>query len=143
VTLDYDRDARAAGTTKWRYWRLWNFALEGITGFSVAPLKIATYLGLLFSGMAFLYALYFLIKTLLIGESVRGFPTLIVTVMILGGLQLMAIGIIGEYLGRLFIESKRRPLYLLEQYEPPSQPEDGTNPVIASYKESVMSANKH
>ena len=83
VTLDYDRDARAAGTTKWRYWRLWNFALEGITGFSVAPLKIATYLGLLFSGMAFLYALYFLIKTLLIGESVRGFPTLIVTVMIL------------------------------------------------------------
>ncbi|RQO36589.1 glycosyltransferase [Herminiimonas sp. KBW02] len=143
VTLDYDRDARAAGTTKWRYWRLWNFALEGITGFSVAPLKIATYLGLVFSSMAFLYALYFLVKTLLIGESVRGFPTLIVTVMILGGLQLMAIGIIGEYLGRLFIESKRRPLYLLEQYQPPSQSEDSVNPAIGSYQESVMWTNKH
>ncbi|WP_076591332.1 glycosyltransferase family 2 protein [Herminiimonas arsenitoxidans] len=133
VTLDYDRDARAAGITKWRYWRLWNFALEGITGFSVAPLKIATYLGSAFAGMAFLYAIYFLLKTLFIGESVKGFPTLIVTVMILGGLQLMAIGIIGEYLGRLFIESKRRPLYLLEEYEPPSSSKAEANPMMTSY----------
>lgn len=118
ITLDYDRDARAAGNSKWHYWRLWNFALEGITGFSVAPLKIATYIGISCAGITFIYALYFLVKTLFLGESVKGFPTLIVTVMILGGLQLMAIGIIGEYLGRLFIESKRRPLYLLEGYQP-------------------------
>lgn len=119
VTLDYDRDARVAGTSKWPYWRLWNFALEGITGFSIAPLKIATYLGSACAGITFVYAFYFLAKTWLIGESVKGFPTLIVTVMILGGLQLMAIGIIGEYLGRLFIESKHRPLYLLEEYSAP------------------------
>lgn len=119
VTLEYNRDARVAGHSKWRYWRLWNFALEGITGFSVAPLKIATYLGLACASITFLYAFYFFAKTLLVGESVKGFPTLIVTVMILGGLQLMAIGIIGEYLGRLFIESKHRPLYLLEEYEAP------------------------
>ncbi|RQO33661.1 glycosyltransferase [Herminiimonas sp. KBW02] len=126
VTLEYNRDARVAGNSKWRYWRLWNFALEGITGFSVAPLKIATYLGSACAGITFLYAFYFLVKTLLIGESVKGFPTLIVTVMILGGLQLMAIGIIGEYLGRLFIESKHRPLYLLEEYVAPQGDEDIT-----------------
>ena len=83
--------------------------------------------------MAFFYAMYFLLKTLLVGESVRGFPTLIVTVMILGGLQLMAIGIIGEYLGRLFIESKRRPLYLLEDYQPPSS-KNVVNPMVVPYK---------
>ncbi|MBF8177721.1 glycosyltransferase family 2 protein [Herminiimonas contaminans] len=124
VTLDYNRDARVAGKSKWQYWRLWNFALEGITGFSVAPLKIATYLGLACAGITFIYAAYFFLKTLLVGESVKGFPTLIVTVMILGGLQLMAIGIIGEYLGRLFVESKRRPLYLLEEYDAPRASED-------------------
>lgn len=118
VTLDYDRDARAAGETKWRYWKLWNFALEGVTGFSIAPLKIATYLGSICSGATIIYAIYFLFKTMVVGEQVKGFPTLIVTVLILGGLQLMAIGIIGEYLGRLFIESKRRPLYLMEKYQP-------------------------
>lgn len=94
----------------------------------MAPLKIATYLGSACAGMAFFYAMYFLLKTLLVGESVKGFPTLIVTVMILGGLQLMAIGIIGEYLGRLFIESKRRPLYLLEDYQPPSPSKEEENP---------------
>lgn len=118
VTLDYDRDARTAGETKWRYWRLWNFALEGITGFSIAPLKIATYLGSICAGATIIYAIYFLLKTMVVGEAVKGFPTLIVTVLILGGMQLMAIGIIGEYLGRLFIESKRRPLYLLEEFHP-------------------------
>jgi len=118
VTLDYDRDARAAGATKWRYWGLWNFALEGVTGFSIAPLKIATYVGFTCAVGTFIYALYFLLKDLLIGEVVKGFPTLIVTVLIVGGVQLMAIGVIGEYLGRLFVESKRRPLYLLEEYEP-------------------------
>lgn len=142
VTLDYKRDARAAGNSKWRYWRLWNFALEGITGFSIAPLKIATYVGLACAGITFIYAAYFLIKTLFFGESVKGFPTLIVTVMILGGLQLMAIGIIGEYLGRLFIESKRRPLYLLEEYLPSSIDQTDFKSTVVAYKE-VNSCNSH
>lgn len=116
ATLDYDREPRAAGHTKWRYWKLWNFALEGITGFSTAPLKLATYVGLASASAAFVYAGYFLVKTLLMGESVRGFPTLIVVVLLLGGLQLMATGIVGEYLARLFVESKGRPLYLIDRY---------------------------
>lgn len=120
VTLDYDRQPRAAGHTKWHYWKLWNFALEGITAFSTAPLKLASFAGLVSATCAFGYALYFLIKTLLIGEAVSGFPTLIVTILLLGGLQLMATGILGEYLGRLFVESKHRPLYLLDEYRPPA-----------------------
>ncbi|HQS32422.1 MAG: glycosyltransferase [Polaromonas sp. 39-63-203] len=120
VTLDYDRHARAAGHSKWPYRKLWNFALEGITGFSIAPLKFASYAGLLSAAGAFVYALVFLVKTLAVGESVKGFPTLIVTILLLGGLQLMATGILGEYLGRLFMESKGRPLYLLKAYQPAS-----------------------
>lgn len=116
VTLDYDRQPRAAGRSKWRYWTLWNFALEGITGFSTVPLKLATYAGLASALAAFVYADYFLVKTLVNGEPVRGFPTLIITVLLLGGLQLMATGIVGEYLARLFIESKGRPLYLIDTY---------------------------
>ena len=118
VTLDYDRQPRAAGKTKWHYRKLWNFALEGITSFSIAPLKLATYAGFLSAAAAFLYALNFLIKTLTVGEPVRGFPTLIVTILLLGGMQLMATGILGEYIGRLFMESKRRPLYLIDDYRP-------------------------
>lgn len=118
VTLEYDRAPRAAGSSKWPYWRLWNLALEGITGFSVAPLKAATFAGLASSLSAFSYGLYFVVKTLAAGEPVPGFPTLIVTVLFLGGLQLMALGILGEYVGRLFTESKRRPLYLIDEYHP-------------------------
>ena len=118
VTLDYDVQERVAGATKWRYGKLWSFALEGITSFSVAPLKLASYAGFASALGAFVYALAFLIQTLLVGEPVRGFPTLIVTILLLGGLQLMATGILGEYLGRLFIETKRRPLYLLDDYRP-------------------------
>lgn len=118
VTVEYDRAPRAAGHTKWPYWRLWNLAVEGITAFSVAPLKAASYAGLASALSAFGYAMYFLLKTLVAGEAVRGFPTLIVTVLFLGGLQLMALGILGEYVGRLFTESKRRPLYLVDEYHP-------------------------
>lgn len=118
ATLDYDRAERAAGRSKWRYWRLWNFALEGITGFSTVPLKFATYAGFAAAVGAFGYALYFFVKTLWIGEPVHGFPTLIITMLFLAGLQLMALGVIGEYLGRLFLESKQRPLYLVEEHHP-------------------------
>lgn len=118
ITLDYDRQPRAAGHTKWRFPKLLNFALEGITSFSTVPLKLATYAGFASAAAAFIFALNFLIKTLTVGEPVQGFPTLIVSILLLGGLQLMAIGVLGEYLGRLFMESKRRPLYLIDEYRP-------------------------
>ena len=119
VVVQYDRHPRAAGQTKWPYLKLLNFAVEGITGFSVVPLRLASYAGFLTALSAFIYALFLLVKTLMVGDSVKGFPTLILTILILGGLQLMAMGIIGEYLGRLFMESKNRPLYLLDEYQPP------------------------
>jgi glycosyltransferase involved in cell wall biosynthesis len=118
MTIEYDRHARAAGETKWPYFKLLNFAIEGITSFSVVPLRLASYAGFLTALGSFLYALVFLVKTLIFGDSVKGFPTLIVTILLMGGLQLMATGIIGEYLGKLFMESKRRPLYLLDEYQP-------------------------
>jgi len=120
--LEYDRDGRYAGKTKWNYWRLWNFALEGITSFSDVPLKIASYVGFATALVAFAYGVYVIGKTLLFGDPVRGYPTLIVVVLFLGGLQLMALGIIGEYLARMFIEVKQRPLYLVQQSLPARQP---------------------
>ena len=120
--LEYDRDGRQAGVTKWNYWRLWNFALEGITSFSVVPLKVASYVGFATALVAFTYGAYVIGKTLLYGDVARGYPTLIVVVLFLGGLQLMALGIIGEYLARMFIEVKQRPLYLVQQALPPTHP---------------------
>jgi glycosyltransferase involved in cell wall biosynthesis len=120
--IEYDRDGRHAGETKWNYWRLWNFALEGITSFSAVPLKAASYVGFATALVAFAYGVYVIAKTLLYGDPVRGYPTLIVVVLFLGGLQLMALGIIGEYLARMFIEVKQRPLYLIQEFLPPRQP---------------------
>lgn len=120
VTLEYHRQARAAGDSKWPYWKLWNFALEGVTSFSTVPLRIASYIGFASAFGAFVYALYFLVKTYIWGDPVKGFPTLIEFVLLLGGLQLMAIGIMGEYVGRMYLESKRRPVYLLDAYQPAS-----------------------
>ncbi len=112
----YDRDRRHAGKSKFNYWRLWNFALEGITSFSTAPLKIATYVGTLTSLLAFCFGLYVLIKALVYGDPVRGYPTLMLVILFLGGVQLMALGMIGEYLGRMYMEVKQRPLYLVEEH---------------------------
>ena len=114
--LPYKRDARQAGVSKFNYWRLWNFALEGITSFSVAPLKIASYFGVLTAFLSMGYGIFVLGKAFLYGDPVPGYPSLMVVVLFLGGLQLLAIGIVGEYLGRMFIESKQRPLYLLNQH---------------------------
>lgn len=116
--VPYKRDPRFAGETKWNYWRLWNFALDGVTSFSTTPLKAATYLGLLTALGAFLYASFVLVKALVFGDDVPGFPTLMIVILFLGGVQLIALGIIGEYLGRAFDESKYRPLYLLKGYDP-------------------------
>ena len=115
----YHRDPRHAGETKWNYWKLWNFAIDGITSFSGAPLKLATYVGLLTSIVAFAFAIWVLGKALVFGDPVRGYPSLMVVVLFLGGVQLMALGVIGEYLGRLYVEAKQRPLYLVDSYEPP------------------------
>jgi polyisoprenyl-phosphate glycosyltransferase len=128
VVVEYARHPRAAGQTKWPYFKLLNFAIEGITGFSVVPLRLASYAGFLTAFSAFVYALFLLIKTLTIGDSVKGFPTLILTILILGGLQLMAMGIIGEYLGRLFMESKRRPLFLIDEYAAPQSVASAATP---------------
>jgi glycosyltransferase involved in cell wall biosynthesis len=116
--VDYQRDARFAGVTKWNYWKLWNFAIEGITSFSIAPLKISTYIGLLVAVLAFFYALWVIYKTLLFGDPVQGYPSLMVVVLFLGGVQLVGIGLLGEYLGRMFVETKYRPLYLLDEVIP-------------------------
>ncbi len=115
----YDRAPRHAGETKWNYWKLWNFALEGITSFTVMPLKVATYLGLAVALFAAIYGGVIVVRTLLFGTSVPGYPSLMVVVLFLGGAQLMTLGVIGEYLGRVFNETKNRPLYFVDRYEPP------------------------
>lgn len=115
----YARDPRFAGETKWNYWKLWNFAIDGITSFSGAPLKVATYAGVGVAVLAFLFGLWIIAKALMFGDPVKGYPTIMVAVLFLGGVQLMALGVIGEYLGRLYLESKQRPLYLVDEYDPP------------------------
>jgi polyisoprenyl-phosphate glycosyltransferase len=115
VAVPYRRERRHAGKSKFNYWRLWNFALEGITSFSTAPLRVATYAGVAVASVAFLTGLWIVLKTLLWGDAVPGYPSLMVTVLFIGGVQLTALGIIGEYLGRLYDESKQRPLYLVAQ----------------------------
>ncbi|MGB5456766.1 MAG: glycosyltransferase, partial [Gammaproteobacteria bacterium] len=96
-------------------------ALDGITSFTIAPLKISTYLGLLTAAGAFAYGIYMIIDTLFHGNPVPGYPSLIVIILMLGGVQLVAIGILGEYLGRIFNETKRRPLYFVNEYAPSDQ----------------------
>lgn len=113
----YNRDPRFAGETKWNFKGLFNLAIEGITSYTVAPLRISTYLGLLVSMFAFGYGAFNLLKTVIIGNPVQGFPTLIITILFIGGFQLLAIGIAGEYIARIFLETKGRPLYIVkDQY---------------------------
>jgi glycosyltransferase involved in cell wall biosynthesis len=127
VSIPYHREARYAGASKWNYWKLWNFALEGFTSFTTVPLKVATYLGMVTSFGAFSFGIYVLVKTLLYGDPVAGYPSLMVTLLFLGGVQLTALGIIGEYLGRLFDESKNRPLYIVSEYLTPSSLKDNNS----------------
>ena len=119
-SIPYVRQPRAAGTTTWNYWRLWNFALEGITSFSDVPLKVATYIGVATSGFAFIYGLFLLVRTLLWGNPVPGYPSLIIVMLFLGGVQLICLGIIGEYLARTYHETKSRALYFVKGYHPAS-----------------------
>ncbi len=118
TALNYTRQARIAGASKFNYWRLWNLALEGITSFSTAPLRLATYIGLFTAVCAFSYGIWIVTKTLLWGDNVQGWPTMMAVILLLGGMQLMALGMVGEYLGRLYMETKQRPLYLIAKQYP-------------------------
>jgi polyisoprenyl-phosphate glycosyltransferase len=121
TAVRYLREPRQAGTTKWNYWRLAQLAIEGITSFSTAPLRLATWVGIASAGLAFVYGFIVLIRALFYGDAVRGYPTLMLVILFLGGVQLLALGVIGEYLGRNYAESKRRPLYFIEEQRQPRQ----------------------
>lgn len=118
--VTYEREPRVGGKTKWNYWKLIDLAVEGITSFSTRPLKFATYFGFLVALYAFSYGVFIIYKTLAYGEPVSGYPSLMVVILFLGGVQLITLGIVGEYLGRIFVETKQRPLYLINTYEPGS-----------------------
>lgn len=114
-TIEYERQPRAAGTSKWKYWKLWNFALDAITTSSTLPLRIWTYFGLAISGSAFLFAFYLVVDTMLHGNEQPGYASTMVVVLFLGGINIMATGILGEYLGRVFVEVRNRPLYVVRE----------------------------
>lgn len=110
----YDRPERVGGKTKFSYWRLWNFALDGITGHSTLPLRIAGYLGILTAIAALLFGVWLVIRTLVFGVDVPGYASAMVVTLFLGGIQLIVLGVIGEYLGRVYQEAKQRPLYVID-----------------------------
>ena len=112
----YDRDSRVAGQSKWNYFNLFNLAIEGITSFSNFPLSLSSFLGIIVAAFGFIYIVFLVLKTLIFGEPVRGYPTLLSVIIFLGGIQLLSLGVIGEYLGRIFDEVKNRPLYFVEKY---------------------------
>lgn len=113
--VEYTRKPRAAGTTKWNYWKLWNFALDGITASTTLPLRLWTYAGGLIASVSFVYTAYIVLRTFIYGRDVPGYASLLVAVLFFGGLQLMALGVIGEYLGRVLEEVRERPLYIINE----------------------------
>ena len=115
TSIPYLRNKRHKGKTSFNYWKLWNFALEGITSFSFIPLQAATYVGFLTALFSIFYITYVILKTWFFGEIVKGYPTIIVAIFFFGGMQLMTLGIIGEYVGRIYDESKQRPLYFIKR----------------------------
>jgi glycosyltransferase involved in cell wall biosynthesis len=114
-TIEYARLPRVAGTSKFSGWRLWNFALEGITSFSTVPLRVWTYFGLTVSFLAFLYAAFIIVRTLVFGVDVPGYASLLAVMLFLGGVQLIGIGVLGEYIGRIYTEAKQRPIYVVRR----------------------------
>ena len=115
VTVEYVREARAVGNSKFSGWKLWNFAIEGVTSFSLVPLKVWTYIGALGSVFALCYASFITIRTIIFGIDVPGYASLLVVMLFFGSLQLMSLGVIGEYIGRIYFESKQRPLYIIRK----------------------------
>ncbi|HAJ3976863.1 TPA: glycosyltransferase, partial [Escherichia coli] len=113
--VEYVRAERVAGISKFNGWKLWNLALEGITSFSTFPLRVWTYIGLFVASISFLYGAWMIIDTLVFGNPVRGYPSLLVSILFLGGVQLIGIGVLGEYIGRIYLETKSRPKYILKK----------------------------
>lgn len=114
IAIEYVREKREAGQSSFNGWKLWNFALDGITSFSTLPLRIWLYIGALVSFLSFLYGSFIILKTLIFGVDLPGYASLAVIMLFLGGIQLIGIGILGEYIGRIYSESKRRPSYIIE-----------------------------
>jgi len=115
ATIEYTREKRVAGRSSFNSWKLWNLALEGITSFSTVPLRIWMYLGLFFSIFSFIYGSFIIFRTLILGVDVPGYASLLTSVLFIGGIQLLGIGVIGEYLGRMYQEVKKRPIYLVDK----------------------------
>ena len=115
ITIEYEEQERIAGSSKFNGWKLWNFALQGITGFGTLPLRIWTYIGFIVSFFAFIYASFLILRTLIMGIDLPGYASLVVIILFLGGLQLMGVGILGEYVGRIYMESKRRPPFIIDE----------------------------
>ncbi len=116
TSIDFVQEERVAGSSKWGFWKLMRLAVDGILSSSIKPLQIATKTGIVVSLISFLYLVYIFIKVILYGDPVRGYPTLIIVILFLGGLQLLSIGILGEYIGRIFHESKHRPSYFIRTH---------------------------
>lgn len=114
IGVNYARPERAAGTTKFNYWKLWNFALDGLFSFSSWPLRVWSYVGGLVAGLSFLYMIFIIFKVLITGVDSPGYASLMCVILFLGGMQLLSIGIMGEYIGRMFLEVKQRPVFLIE-----------------------------
>ena len=115
TTVEYKREIRVAGESSFNGWKLWNFALDGITSFSTVPLRIWLYIGVLIALLSFVYGSIIIVKTLIFGIDSPGYASMLTTVLFLGGVQLMGIGILGEYIGRIYMETKNRPVYIIEE----------------------------
>lgn len=113
--IEFENVERIAGETKWSFWKLFKYSLEGITAFSVAPLQIASIFGILFSLVAFIMIIVIIIRTLVFGDPVSGWPSLVCIIMLIGGVQLLSIGILGQYLSKTYLETKHRPIYILKE----------------------------
>jgi glycosyltransferase involved in cell wall biosynthesis len=124
--VEYSRPRRIAGKTKFNFWKLWNLALEGITSFSTLPLRIFMYFGFIVSTLSVLFAIFILVRVIIYGIDVPGYASLIIAITFIGGLQLLGIGVLGEYLGRTYIESKRRPLYIVRHIYESTGPLNGS-----------------
>ena len=113
--VEYARAERVAGSTKFNGWKLWNLALEGITSFSTFPLRVWMYIGFIIASISFLYGAWMTLQTLIIGNPIKGYTSLLVSILFIGGVQLIGIGVLGEYIGRIYIETKKRPRYCLKR----------------------------
>lgn len=124
--IPFARPERTVGTTSWNYWKLWNFALDGMLGYSTVPLRVWTYTGFVLALISFLYGAFIIAKTLLFGADVPGYPSLVTIVLFLSGVQMISLGVIGEYVSRIFIEVKERPLYLVREVIATPDHQDGS-----------------